>query len=120
MKVSEETEFKLNFNKAVKEFNEANAVGIQTHPVILGPISFLVFSKATKEADPSFQPISLSHILPVYKHLFTDLKSTGAEWVQVNEPILVLNIATILYKECLLRPCAGHSQDNAYDILWSC
>lgn len=98
--VSDETEFKLNFNKAVEEFNEAKAVGIQTRPVVLGPVSFLALSKAAKEAKPGFQTISLlPRILPVYQQLLADLKSAGAEWVQLDEPILVLDSAATLDKQ---------------------
>jgi 5-methyltetrahydropteroyltriglutamate--homocysteine methyltransferase len=98
--LSEETEFKLNFNKAVEEFSEAKAAGIDTRPVVLGPISFLVLSKAAKEAKTGFQPISLlPRILPVYKQLLADLKAAGAEWVQVDEPILVLDSAATLDKQ---------------------
>jgi 5-methyltetrahydropteroyltriglutamate--homocysteine methyltransferase len=98
--LSEETDFKLNFNKAVEEFNEAKAAGIQTRPVVLGPVSYLALSKAAKEAKPGFQPISLlPRILPIYKQLLADLKSAGAEWVQVDEPILVLDSAALLEKQ---------------------
>ncbi|KAJ7904631.1 cobalamin-independent synthase [Mycena olivaceomarginata] len=98
--VSEETEFKLNFNKAVEEFKEAKAAGVTTRPVVLGPVSFLVLSKASKEAPAGFQPISLlPKLLPVYKTLLTDLKAAGAEWVQIDEPILVLDTAAALEKQ---------------------
>ena len=91
---SEETEFKLLFNKAVEEFKEAQAAGVATRPVVLGPVSFLVLGKAAKEAQPGFQPISLlPKLLPIYKQLLGDLKAAGAEWVQVDEPILVLDAA---------------------------
>jgi 5-methyltetrahydropteroyltriglutamate--homocysteine methyltransferase len=94
---SEETDFKLNFNKAVEEYKEAKAAGIDTRPVILGPLSFLVLGKASKEAKPGFQPVSLlPKILPIYKQLLSDLKAAGAEWVQVDEPILVLDKAANL------------------------
>ncbi|EKM59198.1 uncharacterized protein PHACADRAFT_249479 [Phanerochaete carnosa HHB-10118-sp] len=91
---SEETEFKLLFNKAVEEFKEAQLAGVVTRPVVLGPISFLVLGKAAKEAKPGFQPISLlPKLLLVYKQLLSELKDAGAEWVQVDEPILVLDVA---------------------------
>ncbi|KAJ7068384.1 cobalamin-independent synthase [Mycena amicta] len=98
--VSEETEFKLNFNKALEEFQEAKAAGVTTRPVILGPVSFLVLSKAAKGAAPGFQPISvLSKLLPVYQTLLTDLKAAGVESVQIDEPILVLDSASALEKQ---------------------
>lgn len=97
---SEETDFKLNFNKAVEEYKEAKALGVETRPVVLGPVSFLVLGKAAKEAQSSFHPISLlPKIIPVYKQLLSDLKAAGAEWVQVDEPILVLDQVATLEKE---------------------
>ncbi|KAF8663377.1 hypothetical protein AX16_000952 [Volvariella volvacea WC 439] len=97
---SDETEFKLNFNKALEEYNEAKAAGIITRPVILGPISFLVLGKAAKGAKPGFQAISLlPKLLPIYKTLLTDLKTAGVEWVQIDEPILVLDSAAGLEPE---------------------
>lgn len=97
---SDETDFKLNFNKAVEEFKEAQAAGVTTRPVVLGPISYLVLGKASKEAAAGFQPISLlPKILPIYKTLLADLKAAGAEWVQIDEPILVLDTAANLEKQ---------------------
>ena len=97
---SEETDFKLNFNKAIEEYKEAQALGIETRPVVLGPVSFLALGKASKDAKPDFQPLSLlPNLLPVYKQLLADLKSAGAEWVQLDEPILVLDKAAAYEKE---------------------
>ncbi|TFK55976.1 cobalamin-independent methionine synthase [Heliocybe sulcata] len=98
--LSDETDFKLNFNKAVEEYNEAKALGIETRPVVLGPISYLVLGKPAREAKPGFQPISLlPKLLPVYKQLLTELKAAGATSVQIDEPILVLDQAAYLEKQ---------------------
>jgi 5-methyltetrahydropteroyltriglutamate--homocysteine methyltransferase len=91
---SEGVEFKLNFNKAVEEFNEAKALGIATRPVVLGPISYLWLGKASKDASAGFQAISLlPKLLPVYKQLLAELKAAGADSVQIDEPVLVLDVA---------------------------
>ncbi|KAL0949444.1 hypothetical protein HGRIS_009499 [Hohenbuehelia grisea] len=98
--LSEETDFKLLFNKAVEEFKEAKDAGVTTRPVVLGPVSFLVLGKASKDAKPGFQPVSLlPKLIPVYKNLLGDLKAAGAEWVQVDEPILVQDKSATLEKE---------------------
>ncbi|RDX55556.1 cobalamin-independent methionine synthase [Lentinus brumalis] len=97
---SEETEFKLNFNKALEEYNEAKALGITTRPVVVGPVTFLALGKAAKEARAGFQPISLlGQLLPVYKQLLADLKAAGVESVQIDEPVLVLDSAAIYEKQ---------------------
>ncbi|KAF8272554.1 cobalamin-independent methionine synthase [Lactarius quietus] len=97
---SEETDFKLKFNKPMEEYKEAQAFGIETRPVILGPVSFLALGKASKDAKPDFQPLSLlPNLLPVYKQLLADLKTAGVEWVQLDEPVLVLDKAASYEKE---------------------
>jgi 5-methyltetrahydropteroyltriglutamate--homocysteine methyltransferase len=92
---SHSTEFKLNTAAGVKpvdEFNEAKALGIQTRPVILGPVSYLYLGKADKDSL-DLEPISLlEKLLPVYKQLLQQLKAAGADQVQIDEPILVLDL----------------------------
>ena len=92
---SHSTEFKLNTEaglKPVDEYLEAKALGIETRPVIVGPISYLYLGKADKDSL-DLDPISLlDKILPVYKQLLAKLKEAGAKEVQIDEPILVLDL----------------------------
>lgn len=98
--LSEDTNFKLLYNKALQEYNEAKELGVTTRPVVLGPISYLTLGKAAKEASANFQPISLlPKILPIYKQLLSELKAAGVGSVQVDEPILVLDKALDLDKQ---------------------
>ncbi|KAI9001072.1 cobalamin-independent methionine synthase [Trametes punicea] len=97
---SEETEFKLNFNKALEEYREAKDLGIETRPVLIGPITYLALGKAAKEARSGFQPISLlPQLIPVYKQLLSALKEAGADSVQIDEPVLVLDAAALYEKQ---------------------
>ncbi|CCG20674.1 Met6 protein [Candida orthopsilosis Co 90-125] len=92
---SHSTDFKLNAAAGIKpvdEFNEAKALGITTRPVILGPVSYLFLGKADKDSL-DLDPISLlPKLLPVYKELLAKLKAAGAEEVQIDEPVLVLDL----------------------------
>jgi 5-methyltetrahydropteroyltriglutamate--homocysteine methyltransferase len=82
--------FQLASLKPVDEFLEAKAVGIQTRPVLLGPISFLLLGKSK---NPRLQPLSLLNaLLPVYEDLLRRLERAGAEWAQIDEPCLVLDL----------------------------
>ncbi|HMJ60233.1 MAG TPA: 5-methyltetrahydropteroyltriglutamate--homocysteine S-methyltransferase [Bryobacteraceae bacterium] len=82
--------FRLASTKAVDEFLEAKALGIQTRPVLLGPISFLLLGKSK---SPSFDPISLvTALFPVYEEVLRRLHAAGAEWIQIDEPCLVLDL----------------------------
>ncbi|KAG8918662.1 methionine-synthesizing 5- methyltetrahydropteroyltriglutamate--homocysteine methyltransferase, partial [Tulasnella sp. 417] len=94
------TDFKLVYNKALNEYKEAKAAGINTRPVVLGPVSFLVLGKPSRSAQAGFQPISLlPKLIPLYEQLLKELKDAGADWVQVDEPILVLDKAAELGPE---------------------
>jgi 5-methyltetrahydropteroyltriglutamate--homocysteine methyltransferase len=84
--------FKLSENpKPVAEFLEAKEAGILTRPVLVGPVSFLALGKADR--DQSVDPISLlDKLLPVYVELLEKLKAAGAEYVQIDEPVLVYDL----------------------------
>ena len=95
--LSENTKFSYRSKKIVDEYKEAKALGIETRPVLLGPISFLTLAKAGRDASSSFEPISLlDKLVPVYEEILKDLKAAGAQAVQIDEPILVLDKASNL------------------------
>lgn len=86
--------FKLAANpKPVAEFLEAKAQGITTRPVLVGPVSFLHLGKADRAAGHKVEPITLlENLLPAYEELLIKLAEAGAETVQIDEPILVLDL----------------------------
>jgi 5-methyltetrahydropteroyltriglutamate--homocysteine methyltransferase len=72
--------------KPVLEYLQARSYGIETRPVLLGPLSFLLLSKP---AEPGFAPLSLlDPLLDVYEELFRKLHTVGVQWVQLDEPVL--------------------------------
>ena len=82
--------FHLASSKIFDEFNEAKTIGITTRPVLLGPVSFLLLGKAK---DPDFDPLDLiDGLLPVYKEILEKLHAYGAEWIQIDEPALALDL----------------------------
>uniref|UniRef100_A0A1J3CYW5 5-methyltetrahydropteroyltriglutamate--homocysteine S-methyltransferase n=1 Tax=Noccaea caerulescens TaxID=107243 RepID=A0A1J3CYW5_NOCCA len=87
--------FSYASHKPVVEFKEAKALGIDTVPVLIGPMTYLLLSKPAKGVEKSFCLLSLiDKILPVYKEVLADLKSAGARWIQFDEPILVMDLDT--------------------------
>jgi 5-methyltetrahydropteroyltriglutamate--homocysteine methyltransferase len=83
--------FQLSSAKPFDEFAEALALGIKTKPVLLGPVSFLLLGKARDDAD--FDPLSLLDSLAgVYAEILGRLAQQGAEWVQLDEPVLALDL----------------------------
>ncbi len=84
-------DFALCSTKAVDEFREAFALRIETRPVLIGPVSFLALGKAKDEA---FDPLALlDKLLPVYEELLHALSAAGADWVQMDEPFLALDLS---------------------------
>ncbi len=88
--IGPETVFRLASDRVVHEFEEARAAGFVTRPVIVGPVTFLLLSKASDEAPEGFRPLSrVSELVPVYSELLARLAAAGAQWVQLDEPALV-------------------------------
>ena len=82
--------FSLSSNKPFNEFNEAKSLGYITKPIILGPLSFLLLGKSDTQ---SFKTLNLlDKILPIYKEVIGKLSDLGAEWIQIDEPILVKDL----------------------------
>ena len=83
--------FSLSSAKVVDEFNEAKSVGVHTRPVLLGPVTYLSLGKAK---DRDLDPMTLlDALLPLYQEIFCRLKAAGADWVQIDEPVLVLDLS---------------------------
>jgi 5-methyltetrahydropteroyltriglutamate--homocysteine methyltransferase len=82
--------FKLSSRKIFDEMEEAKALGIPARPVLIGPVTFLSMGKAKDGSDPM---ALLPQLLPVYKEILEKLKSQGAEWVQMDEPMLALDLS---------------------------
>ncbi len=84
--------FALSSTKPIDEYKEARALGYRTRPVLVGPVTFL---KLGKSHDVSFNTLSLlDKLLPVYAEVLKRLAAEGADWVQIDEPCLVLDLDT--------------------------
>jgi 5-methyltetrahydropteroyltriglutamate--homocysteine methyltransferase len=83
--------FSLHPDKVLSELKEAQDQGIPARPVVIGPITFLLLSKAV---DGAGAPIErLDELIPLYSELLRKLADGGAEWVQIDEPALVTDIS---------------------------
>ncbi len=83
-------QFKLGWTQLLDEVDEALALGHKIKPVLLGPVTYLWLGKVKGE---SFDRLSLlNDILPVYQQVLAELAKRGVEWVQIDEPALVLEL----------------------------
>lgn len=83
--------FELFNEKAVDEFNEAKKLGIETKPVLVGPVSYLLLGK--EKADGFSKLDLLDALLPPYIALLKKLEAAGAKYIQLDEPFLALDIS---------------------------
>jgi 5-methyltetrahydropteroyltriglutamate--homocysteine methyltransferase len=91
--LTRDQQFTLASRKPIEEYEEARALGYQTRPVLVGPVTFL---KLAKSKDAGFNPLSLlDRLLPVYIDVLRELAYRGAEWVQIDEPCLVLDLDVV-------------------------
>ncbi len=82
--------FKLGWTQLLDEVDEALALGHKIKPVLLGPVTYLWLGKVKGE---QFDRLSLlNDILPVYQQVLAELAKRGIEWVQIDEPALVLEL----------------------------
>jgi 5-methyltetrahydropteroyltriglutamate--homocysteine methyltransferase len=82
--------FQLASRKPIEEYEEAKSLGYQTRPVLVGPVTYL---KLGKSVDADFNPLSLlDRLIPVYIEVLRELAKRGAEWVQIDEPCLALDL----------------------------
>ena len=88
---SRDTTFSLSSTKVLDEYEEAKAHGVETRPVLIGPVSFLLLGK-TQEDDLDALAL-LDDLLPVYAEVLQALADAGAEAVQLDEPTLVLDLS---------------------------
>ncbi|WP_338474282.1 5-methyltetrahydropteroyltriglutamate--homocysteine S-methyltransferase [Pseudomonas sp. MS646] len=82
--------FTLSWEQLFDEVDEAHALGHRVKPVLIGPLTYLWLGKAKGE---DFDKLDLlERLLPVYGEILNRLQRQGVEWVQIDEPILTLDL----------------------------
>ncbi|WP_392897382.1 5-methyltetrahydropteroyltriglutamate--homocysteine S-methyltransferase [Streptomyces sp. LN699] len=85
-----DTVFTADPARQVAELREALDLGHTARPVLVGPVTYLLLAKPAPGVAADFEPLTLlDRLLPVYARVLADLRATGADWVQLDEPALV-------------------------------
>lgn len=87
---SKNQKFQISTSKIFDEYLEAKKLGIETRPVIIGPVTFLLLGKTV---DGSDKLDLLENLLPAYQELFAKLNDLGVKDVQIDEPFLVTDLS---------------------------
>jgi 5-methyltetrahydropteroyltriglutamate--homocysteine methyltransferase len=111
--VAQGQHFMLTENRPLTHFREARALGIPTRPVLLGPVSFLLLSKSDDGSDPLDL---LDKLLPLYQQILRELATDGCAWVQMDEPVLALDLSEKA-RRALGLAYGGFANESAPNVL---
>ncbi|PIT10619.1 5-methyltetrahydropteroyltriglutamate--homocysteine S-methyltransferase [Snodgrassella alvi] len=85
------TSFKVNAANLIAQIEEAKATGHDIKPTLVGPLTLLWLGK---EKDAGHNRLQLlPRLLPEYQKLLRELANAGVDWIQIDEPILAVDIA---------------------------
>ncbi|MDP3847443.1 MAG: 5-methyltetrahydropteroyltriglutamate--homocysteine S-methyltransferase [Pseudomonas sp.] len=90
---SVDQQFQLSWPQLFEEVDEALALGHQIKPVIIGPLTYLWLGKVKGAGAEAFDKLELlERLLPVYGEILQRLAEQGVQWLQIDEPILALDL----------------------------
>ncbi len=88
--LDKDQDFSIAYEDIFNEYKERKAQGYNLRPVIVGPVTYLSISKSH-----NCDPLDLiEKIIPVYLDILAKFKSAGAETIQIDEPILALDLSS--------------------------
>jgi len=102
--LSEQTRFRLDPTRLLAQLRQAKQLGVQSKPVLLGPVSYLWLGKTKDDSD---RRRLLPQLVSIYQELLQVLAAEGVSWVQIDEPALVTE----------LDPAWQDAYEQAYAVL---
>ena len=87
--LNDDTEIKLRSDAFLEGYRQAENLGIQTKPVVIGPFTFIKLAKTTGEKG---KEAFTEALIGAYKDILAAAKAAGAEWIQIDEPYLVMDL----------------------------
>ncbi len=85
-----DTHFSLNAHHLLLQIKQARQHHASVKPVILGPVTYLWLGKVKDDMN---RLDLLDELLEAYACLLSEIAQAGVEWVQIDEPILVTELA---------------------------
>ena len=83
-----DTELRLSSSKPFDEHAEARALGVDTVPVLIGPLTMVILARSGGGGGVDRLAL-LDRLVEVYAEIVGRLGRQGAGWVQLDEPVLV-------------------------------
>ncbi len=89
--LTEQQIFKLSSHKLFREIDEAQQLDHAVKPMLIGPLTYLWLGKVK---GSEFDRLKLlPKLIPIYQEIFALLKKQKISWVQLDEPILALELS---------------------------
>lgn len=83
-------EFRLSGTRLFDQVAEAQALGLRPKPVLVGPLTWLWLARPASERDDRLELVP--GLLAAYRQILVRLAAQGVDWVQIDEPILALDL----------------------------
>ncbi|MEI6859131.1 MAG: 5-methyltetrahydropteroyltriglutamate--homocysteine S-methyltransferase [Shewanella sp.] len=83
-------EFSIAYEQFFEDVEEAKSLGYAAKPVLLGPVSYLFLSKAV--GSDFDKRLLLPKLIKTYADILARFSEQGVEWVQLEEPVLALEL----------------------------
>ena len=83
-------EFRLSGTRLFDQVTEAQALGLRPKPVLVGPLTWLWLARPASERDDRLELVP--GLLAAYRQILVRLAAQGVDWVQLDEPILALDL----------------------------
>lgn len=83
-------DFRIASDKLFAEIKQAQVNNSAIKPVLLGPLTYLWLGKCTSYQGDKLN--LLERLLPVYQDILLRCQQLGVQWIQFDEPILVLEL----------------------------
>jgi 5-methyltetrahydropteroyltriglutamate--homocysteine methyltransferase len=113
-----DTVFNLNIDDLLQQIDEAKALSNQVKPVIVGPVTYLYLSHFEPTSTSPNALVLLPKLLKAYQALLQQLADKHIEWVQIDEPILTLELDDD-WQQALIECYQQLSQSNINCLLAS-
>ncbi|MHB8293056.1 MAG: 5-methyltetrahydropteroyltriglutamate--homocysteine S-methyltransferase, partial [Acidimicrobiales bacterium] len=105
-------ELVANPDRELSQLGEAAGLVSHRKPVLIGPLSFMLLSKASPGAPAGFAALSLAPVVAkAYAAVMSALGQAGATWAQLDEPVLAqdrgpaeLEVLRSVYREICEAP----------------
>ncbi len=82
--------FRLSGTRLFDQVAEAQALGLRPKPVLVGPLTWLWLARPASERDDRLELVP--GLLAAYRQILVRLAAQGVDWVQLDEPILALDL----------------------------